>query len=156
GKRPALKLMVASILAEGRTASEDVPRNADCATMGEVLEHLGAGVARDGHAVTIDTSGVHPQETPYELVSRMRASIIVLGPLLARYGRARVAMPGGCNIGSRSIDLHMKGLERMGAEFSTAHGYLEARATQLHGATVILDFPSVGATENVLMAAVAA
>src|SRR5437867_759273 len=86
----------------------------------------------------------------------MRASIVVLGPLLARHGRARVAMPGGCNIGSRQIDLHLKGLERMGVEFSTEHGYLEAKAPELRGATVILDFPSVGATENLLMAAVAA
>src|SRR5438105_11794256 len=154
-KNSALKLMAASLLAEGRTAIENVPRIADCATMGEVLEHLGAGVAREGHAVTIDTSGVHSQETPYELVSRMRASIIVLGPLLARYGRARVAMPGGCNIGSRSIDLHMRGLERMGVHFEFEHGYLEATG-DLRGTPVVLDFPSVGATENLMMAAVEA
>jgi UDP-N-acetylglucosamine 1-carboxyvinyltransferase len=155
-KNSALKLMAAALLADGRTVLENVPRIADCLTMAEVLEHLGAGVAWDGWTLTIDTSEARGLETPYELVRRMRASIIVLGPLLARFGRARVAMPGGCNIGSRQIDLHLKGLERMGAEFSNQHGYLEARAGPLHGATVILDFPSVGATENILMAAVGA
>src|SRR5919198_470230 len=154
-KNSALKLMAASLLAEGHTVIQNVPRIVDCATMAEVLEHLGASVSRDDHIVHIDTSGVHSQETPYELVNRMRASIIVLGPLLARYGRARVAMPGGCNIGSRSIDLHMRGLERMGARFEFEHGYLEA-AGDLRGAVVTLDFPSVGATENLLMAAVGA
>jgi UDP-N-acetylglucosamine 1-carboxyvinyltransferase len=154
-KNSALKLMAASLLAEGHTVIQNVPRIVDCATMAEVLEHLGASVSRDDHIVHIDTSGVHSQETPYELVNRMRASIIVLGPLLARYGRARVAMPGGCNIGSRSIDLHMRGLERMGARFEFEHGYLEA-AGDLRGAVVTLDFPSVGATENLMMAAVGA
>src|SRR5205807_2809286 len=94
-------------------------------------------------------------ETPYELVSRMRASIIVLGPLLARYGRARVAMPGGCNIGARRIDLHIRGLERLGASFAYEHGYLEASVERFRGTTIPLDFPSVGATENLMMAAVA-
>jgi UDP-N-acetylglucosamine 1-carboxyvinyltransferase len=154
-KNSALKVMAASLLADGRTVIENVPRIVDCATMAEVLDHLGAGVTQDGHTVTIDTSAVHSQETPYELVSRMRASIIVLGPLLARHGRARVAMPGGCNIGSRSIDLHTRGLERMGAHFEFEHGYLEA-AGDLRGAVVSLDFPSVGATENLMMAAVGA
>jgi UDP-N-acetylglucosamine 1-carboxyvinyltransferase len=154
-KNSALKLMAASLVAEGRSVIENVPHIADCATMADVLEHLGATVARDEHVVRIDTTGVHSQDAPYELVSRMRASIIVLGPLLARYGRARVAMPGGCNIGSRSIDLHMRGLERMGARFEFEHGYLEATG-DLRGAVVTLDFPSVGATENLLMAAVGA
>jgi UDP-N-acetylglucosamine 1-carboxyvinyltransferase len=154
-KNSALKLMAASLLAEGRSVIQNVPHIADCATMSEVLEHLGATVSRDEHVVRIDTTGVNSQDTPYELVSRMRASIIVLGPLLARYGRGRVAMPGGCNIGSRSIDLHMRGLERMGARFEFEHGYLEAMGN-LRGALVTLDFPSVGATENLLMAAVGA
>jgi UDP-N-acetylglucosamine 1-carboxyvinyltransferase len=125
-------------------------------TMAEVLEHLGAGVRWDGSTVVVDTSDAAGVETPYELVSRMRASIVVLGPLLARHGRARVAMPGGCNIGSRKIDLHLKGFERLGAEFTSRHGYLEARAPSLRGASITLDFPSVGATENVLMAAACA
>src|SRR5919198_1301978 len=150
-KNSALKLMAASLLAEGHTVIQNVPRIVDCATMAEVLEHLGASVSRDDHIVHIDTSGVHSQETPYELVNRMRASIIVLGPLLARYGRARVAMPGGCNIGSRSIDLHMRGLERMGARFEFEHGYLEA-VGDLRGAVVTIHFPSVGATQKLLVA----
>jgi UDP-N-acetylglucosamine 1-carboxyvinyltransferase len=155
-KNSALKLMAASLLAEGQTVLENVPSIVDCITMVEVLERLGAGVTWDGSELTIDTRGAAGIEAPYELVRKMRASIIVLGPLLARYGHGRVAMPGGCNIGSRNIDLHMKGLERMGVEFTSEHGYLEAKAPNLHGAFISLDFPSVGATENVLMAAVGA
>jgi UDP-N-acetylglucosamine 1-carboxyvinyltransferase len=155
-KNSALKLMAAALLAEGRTVVENVPRIVDCFTMAEVLEHLGAEVAWTGNDLSIDTSTAAGVETPYELVRKMRASIIVLGPLLARHGHGRVAMPGGCNIGSRKIDLHLKGFERMGVDFTFEHGYLEARTKQLHGAFVSLDFPSVGATENVLMAAVAA
>ena len=155
-KNSALKLMAASLLAEGTTVVENVPRIVDCLTMAEVLEHLGAKVAWKGSTLTIDTTGATGVETPYELVRKMRASIIVLGPRLARHGRARVAMPGGCNIGSRKIDLHLKGFERMGVEFSSMHGYLEAVTKGLHGAFVTLDFPSVGATENLLMAAVGA
>jgi UDP-N-acetylglucosamine 1-carboxyvinyltransferase len=154
-KNSALKLMAAALLAPGRTVLDNVPRIVDCWTMAEVLEHLGAHVAWDGHTVEIDAAAVDSQDAPYELVSRMRASIIVLGPLLARFGRARVAMPGGCNIGSRKIDLHLRGLERMGIAFGQEHGYLEASG-RLQGAWVSLDFPSVGATENLLMAAVAA
>lgn len=155
-KNSALKLMAASLLADGMTAVHNVPDIMDVQTMCEVLEHLGVGVVRRNRSIAIDTSGPLGTETPYELVRRMRASILVLGPLLARHGRARVAMPGGCNIGSRNIDLHVRGLERMGATFESAHGYLEARADGLRGAVVSLDFPSVGATENLLMAAVAA
>lgn len=155
-KNSALKLMAASLLAEGRTVIHNVPDIEDCRTMAEVLEHLGAKVDRSEHAVAIDTTGPLGLETPYELVRRMRASILVLGPLLARFQRARVAMPGGCNIGSRKIDLHISGLERMGATFTSQHGYLVAEAASLRGAFLSLDFPSVGATENLLMAAVAA
>jgi UDP-N-acetylglucosamine 1-carboxyvinyltransferase len=155
-KNSALKLMAAALLAEGETVIEGAPRIVDCFTMAEVLEHLGAGVTWNDSTVTVDTSGVRGIETPYELVRRMRASIVVLGPLLARHGHARVAMPGGCNIGSRQIDLHLKGLERMGTRFSYEHGYLEAKAPTLSGTSITLDFPSVGATENLLMASVGA
>jgi UDP-N-acetylglucosamine 1-carboxyvinyltransferase len=155
-KNSALKLLAASLLASGRTTIHNVPRIQDCITMVDVLEHLGAGVAWEDGTVVVDTTHVAPRETPYDLVSRMRASILVLGPLLARFGRARVAMPGGCNIGSRKIDLHVKGLERMGATFSSEHGFLEGSAAELRGAVISLDFPSVGATENVMMAGVAA
>ena len=155
-KNSALKLMAAALLAPGRTVLSNVPRIQDCLTMVEVLQHLGADVAW-GDDLTIDAGAVLSVEAPYELVSRMRASILVLGPLLARCGRARVAMPGGCNIGSRKIDLHVRGLEKMGARFSSEHGFLEGVAPRgLSGAIISLDFPSVGATENVMMAAVAA
>lgn len=155
-KNSALKLMAAALLAEGRSVIRNVPDIQDCRTMAEVLERLGARVERGDHSLAIDATGTLEVETPYDLVRRMRASILVLGPLLARFGRARVAMPGGCNIGSRKIDLHLRGLERMGATFSSEHGYLEAHTDGLRGAVVSLDFPSVGATENLLMAAVAA
>ncbi|HEX6329725.1 MAG TPA: UDP-N-acetylglucosamine 1-carboxyvinyltransferase [Actinomycetota bacterium] len=155
-KNSALKLMAASLLADGRTTIHNVPKIQDCGTMVEVLEHLGVRCSWVDGSLIVDTAGVEPAETPYELVSRMRASILVLGPLLARFGRARVAMPGGCNIGSRKIDLHVRGFERMGATFTSEHGVLEGVAGELRGAVVTLDFPSVGATENVMMAAVAA
>ncbi len=155
-KNSALKLMAAALLAEGPTVLRNVPDISDCRTMVEVLERLGVRVERQDHALVIDTAGSLANETPYDLVRRMRASILVLGPLLAREGRARVAMPGGCNIGRRKIDLHIRGLQRMGVEFSYDHGYLVGTAPRLEGAVVNLDFPSVGATENLLMAAVAA
>ncbi|HEX6230884.1 MAG TPA: UDP-N-acetylglucosamine 1-carboxyvinyltransferase [Actinomycetota bacterium] len=155
-KNSALKLMAASLLARGRSSLRNVPKIQDCITMVEVLEHLGAHATWEDGTLAIDTSDVRSIEAPYELVSRMRASILVLGPLLARFGRARVAMPGGCNIGSRKIDLHVRGLQDMGVRFTSEHGFLEGETDGLRGAVVNLDFPSVGATENVMMAAVAA
>jgi UDP-N-acetylglucosamine 1-carboxyvinyltransferase len=155
-KNSALKLMAAALLAEGRTTLTGVPRIADVSTMSRVLERLGAGVHLDENGLQVEVPPQISSEAPYDLVRQMRASIIVLGPLLARTGWARVAMPGGCNIGSRKIDLHLKGLERMGVEVSYDHGYLNARSGGLHGAIITLDFPSVGATENLLMAAVLA
>src|SRR2546423_3773479 len=139
-KNSALKLRAASLLAEGQTVIENVPRIADCATMAEVLEHLGAGVSREDHSIAIDTSSVRSQETPYELVSRMRASIVVLGPLLARYGRARVAMPGGCNIGSPGIHPHTPGLARRGGHFELRDRHREAPG-EPPGTVFSLDFP---------------
>ena len=155
-KNSALKLMAAALLASGPTVLHRVPRIRDCRTMVEVLEHLGTRSTWDGDALELDTTDLSSTETPYELVSQMRASILVLGPLVARFGRARVAMPGGCNIGTRSIDLHLRGLERLGVRFASSHGYLEATADGLAGAVIHLDYPSVGATENILMAAVLA
>jgi UDP-N-acetylglucosamine 1-carboxyvinyltransferase len=156
-KNSALKLMAAALLAEGRTVIHGAPDIADCRTMTEVLDRLRVQVERKDDQVAIDASGALGIETPYDLVRRMRASILVLGPLLARQGRARVALPGGCNIGRRKIDLHLRGLERMGAEFSYDHGYLVGTVDgRLRGAVLSLDFPSVGATENLLMAAAAA
>ena len=151
-KNSALKLMAASLLVPGEVVLERVPDITDVHLMAEVLEGLGATTALSGNTVTIDCSGDIAEETPYELVRKMRASIQVLGPLLARLGRARVAMPGGDAIGSRPIDLHLRGLERMGAKFSSQHGYVEGIAERLVGTSVLLEFPSVGATENLLMA----
>ncbi len=155
-KNSALKLMAAALLAPGRSVLRNVPRILDCFTMGEVLEHLGAAVAWEEGGVVVDATRLSSVEAPYELVRRMRASIAVLGPLLARTGEARVAMPGGDNIGSRPIDLHLDGLRRMGADIVSEHGFLVARAEGLTGASITLDYPSVGATENLMMAAVTA
>ncbi len=156
-KNSALKLMAASVLGRGATTLHNVPLIADIDVMCEVLEHLGATVSRDGHSMTIDTAAVDRNETPYELVTKMRASIAVLGPLIGRFGEARVAMPGGCQIGARNIDMHLVGLEALGVQFDVHHGFIVARTPDgLHGAQVTLEFPSVGATENMLMAAVCA
>jgi len=155
-KNSALKLMAASLLAPGESVLRNVPHILDCRLMGEVLEHLGAGVTWNGSSVSIDATTLASEEAPYELVRQMRASIVVLGPLLARRGRAQVAMPGGDAIGSRPIDLHIRGLQKMGAEIHSEHGFLLATAAELRGAAIMLDYPSVGATENLLMAAVAA
>jgi UDP-N-acetylglucosamine 1-carboxyvinyltransferase len=153
-KNSALTLMAASLLVPGRVTLDRVPRITDVDLMAQVLEHLGAQVKLDGGRMTIDASGELSDETPYELVTKMRASIQVLGPLLARLGRARLALPGGDAIGPRPIDLHLQGLERMGAKFAPGHGYVEGIAERLVGARLLLEFPSVGATENLLAAAV--
>ena len=155
-KNSALKLMAASLIAPGRSVLRNVPRIQDCFTMTEVLEHLGAVVSWEDGAVVVDATHLSSVDAPYELVRRMRASIAVLGPLLARTGEASVAMPGGDNIGSRPIDLHLEGLRRMGARIDAEHGFLVARTEGLTGASITLDYPSVGATENLMMAAVTA
>ena len=157
-KNSALKLIAASLLAPGKSTITNVPDIADVAVMSQVVTGLGAAVVRSDHAVTIDATELTSHEAPYEFVARMRASIAVLGPLVARLGEANVAMPGGCNIGSRKIDMHLRGLEELGVVVTTGHGFIHAAAPAdgLHGANVTLDFPSVGATENLLMAAVLA
>ena len=152
-KNSALKLMAASLLAQGTTRLFNVPRIADVFTMVEVLERLGAVVEFESDVMSIDTSGEISTVAPYDLVRRMRASINVLGPLLARLGHARVAMPGGCNIGSRTIDMHEHCLEQLGVRFHFDHGYLEGIVDRLVGRTIVLDFPSRGTTENLLTAA---
>lgn len=154
-KNSALKLIAAALLGQGKSVIHNVPRISDIEIMNEVLRSLGATVEWNGHSLAVDTKDAEGHETPYELVSKMRASISVLGPLLGRFGCARVAMPGGCNIGARKIDMHLKVLEAMGVEFSNDHGYLYASSPNgLHAADVLLEFPSVGATENMLMACV--
>ena len=156
-KNSVLKLMAAALLAEGTHVLRNVPRITDVETMSDLLVSMGVDVSRtDTHVVQIDVPSRCLPEAPYELVEQMRASIVVLGPLLARFGEARVAMPGGDDFGSRPIDMHLSGLEQLGATFRFAHGFIEARAEQLFGTRIVLEFPSVGATENVLMAAVRA
>jgi UDP-N-acetylglucosamine 1-carboxyvinyltransferase len=156
-KNSALKLMAASIIASGKTHIDRVPIISDVHVMAEVLRRLGATIEVGDHAVTIDTSTVDSYVTPYELVAKMRASISILGPLLTRFGRARVAMPGGCQIGSRKLDMHIAGLEALGVEFETEHGYIYAQAPHgMKGTSFTFEFPSVGATENLMMAAISA
>ena len=155
-KNSCLKLMAAAILPDGPSVIENVPDIADVRTMVEVLRYIGLDVSFAEGTLTVKPAQSPVLEAPYELVQRMRASVVVLGALLARYGKARVAMPGGCNIGSRQIDIHLRGLEQMGARLGITHGYVEAEATRLVGAHIYLDFASMGATENLLMAAVMA
>lgn len=153
-KNSALKLMAAALLTEEQTVLTNVPHITDVKIMAAVLERLGASINyADPDAIEIKPGYSLYAEAPYELVSQMRASIIVLGPLLARLGRARVAMPGGCNIGSRKIDMHIRGLEMLGARIEVGHGFIEAISEKLVGSKIALDYPSVGATENLLMAA---
>lgn len=157
-KNSALKLIAASILANGKCTIQNVPHISDISVMCKVLESLGASVVRKDHYIEIDTANINSVEASYELVSQMRASIAVLGPLIGRFGEAKVAMPGGCQIGARKIDMHLMGLRQMGVKFDVSHGFLNAKAPAegLHGASIRLDFASVGATENILMAAVCA
>ncbi|MFH1148835.1 MAG: UDP-N-acetylglucosamine 1-carboxyvinyltransferase [Actinomycetota bacterium] len=151
-KNSVLKLMAAAIMGEGPTVLHNVPDIADVRTMIEVLRYMGLEVTFEEDTLTIVPNPAPRLEAPYYLVQRMRASVEVLGSLVGRYGRARVAMPGGCNIGARQIDLHLKGLAQMGAKLSVSHGYIEAEAPSLAGCHVYLEFASVGATENLIMA----
>jgi UDP-N-acetylglucosamine 1-carboxyvinyltransferase len=156
-KNSGLKQMAAALLAPGVTTLHNMPRVSDLEVMAELLRAVGARVESEpGDVVHIDASGDLRPEAPYELVTRMRASINVLGPLLARCGEARVALPGGDNIGSRKVDMHLRGLEAMGADIDVRHGFVHARASALAGARIVLEFPSVGATENLMTAAVLA
>lgn len=155
-KNAALPIITATLLASGVHEISNVPQLRDVRTMGRLLEILGAGVDRQGHTMRIDTSTVDSTEAPYELVKTMRASIYVLGPLLARYGSARVSLPGGCAWGPRPVNLHIKGMKELGAEVEIEHGYIVASAKKLTGAEINFDVTSVGATGNIMMAAVLA
>ena len=155
-KNAVLPLLAATILAsEGQTTLTNVPILSDVYTMNNVVRGLDIAVDFDeeNNTVVVDASGEILDQAPYEYVSKMRASIVVLGPILARNGHAKVSMPGGCTIGSRPIDLHLKGLEAMGAQITQTAGYIEAKADRLMGAHIYMDFPSVGATQNIMMAA---
>lgn len=152
-KNASLPIFCATLLAGGQHEISNVPFLRDINTTIKVLESLGAVVDGNGNVVRIDTAGVNNVEATYELVKTMRASVLVLGPLLARFGRARVSLPGGCAIGARPIDQHLKGLKALGADIHLAHGYVEATAKRLKGARVNFDMPTVGGTEHLMMAA---
>jgi UDP-N-acetylglucosamine 1-carboxyvinyltransferase len=154
-KNAALPELAAALLAAEPVTLANVPRLQDVATMLKLLRNMGARAERaeDGDTVTLDASSVTTPEAPYDLVKTMRASILVLGPLLARFGRATVSLPGGCAIGSRPVDQHIKGLQAMGADIVVEHGYIVAKASRLKGARITTDMVTVTGTENLLMAA---
>jgi UDP-N-acetylglucosamine 1-carboxyvinyltransferase len=155
-KNATLPLMCATLLAEGTSRLENVPDLRDVRTMARLLTTLGAEVEHRGDVLSVDTSRAQGYEAPYELVKTMRASVLCLGPLVARRGRARVSLPGGCAIGARPIDQHLKGLEALGCRIELSGGYVEARAKRLKGAEITMDLVTVTGTENVMMAAVLA
>jgi UDP-N-acetylglucosamine 1-carboxyvinyltransferase len=152
-KNAVLPVIAASLLTESECIIEDAPELEDVKVMTEVLNSLGAKALREGDSIKISAGTIDSFEAPYDLVRKMRASFLVMGPLLARKGRARISMPGGCAIGSRPIDLHLKGFAALGAQIELGHGFVEAKCDKLKAATIYLDFPSVGATENIMMAA---
>ena len=152
-KNAALPILTAALLTDGPCTFTNVPDLQDIRSILRLLESLGATVRTDPHAVTIDATRLSASEAPYDLVRKMRASILVLCPLVARLGRARVSLPGGCAIGARPINLHLRGLERLGATIDIRHGYVEARANRLKGADIYFDTVTVTGTENIMMAA---
>lgn len=153
-KNAALPILASSLLASGKSIYRNVPALGDVRTMGRLLGRLGAGFSEVTKGVAhVDTASVSEFEAPYDLVKTMRASVLVLGPLVARHGRARVSLPGGCAIGARPIDQHLKGLAAMGARIDLENGYVNARARRLRGATIVFDMVTVTGTENLMMAA---
>ncbi|MBW6510193.1 MAG: UDP-N-acetylglucosamine 1-carboxyvinyltransferase [Desulfuromonadales bacterium] len=152
-KNSALPLLFATLLSDGVSEISNVPELRDISTAVKLLGELGAGVTLGDHRCRIDSRRIQSIEASYDLVKTMRASVLVLGPLLARCGHARVSLPGGCAIGARPINLHLKGLEALGAKIRIDHGYVEATAPRLRGARISFDMPTVGGTENLLMAA---
>jgi UDP-N-acetylglucosamine 1-carboxyvinyltransferase len=153
-KNAALPILVSALLSDGTNIFDNVPDLKDVRTIKKLLTDLGAKVETSGSVVKVDAAGLNSQEAPYDLVRTMRASVLVLGPLLARLGRARVSLPGGCAIGARPINLHLKGLEELGAVISLNEGYIEAQASSLKGAEIYFDIVTVTGTENLMMAAV--
>jgi UDP-N-acetylglucosamine 1-carboxyvinyltransferase len=152
-KNAALPILASALLTDGMCTFTNVPDLQDIRSILLLLESLGATVTSDAHSVAIDASKLAASEAPYDLVRKMRASILVLCPLVARLGHARVSLPGGCAIGARPINLHLKGLERLGATIDIRHGYVEARARRLKGADIYFDTVTVTGTENIMMAA---
>lgn len=154
-KNAALPIMAATLLTTGLNRLSNVPDMKDVKTMGTLLRYMGAAITEPSYG-EIDTTKIKRYEAPYELVKTMRASVLVLGPLVARYGRAKVSLPGGCAIGARPINLHLMGLQKMGAKIELDSGYVIAKAKRLQGTTIYLDMPTVTGTENLMMAAVLA
>lgn len=152
-KNAALPVMTASLLTSGENIINGIPKLVDVMTMGRLLANLGAGFHLEAGRVILDTTNIDKFIAPYELVKTMRASVLVLGPLVARYGMARVSLPGGCAIGARPINLHLAGLSKMGAEIELDSGYVVARSKRLKGTNIYLDIPTVTGTENLMMAA---
>ncbi len=157
-KNAVLPIIVGALLAEDITVLHDVPKLSDVVTIKEVLEILGAKITFENHTMTIDSRDLNNWDAPYNYVQKMRASVLIMGPLLARLGKAKISMPGGCAIGTRPIDLHLKGLEALGADIQINHGDMNAVVPggKLKGNRIYLDFPSVGATEHIMMAATTA
>ncbi len=155
-KNAVLPIFVASLLSEGINLFHKVPNLMDVRTIIRVLSNLGVKVWKEGDSYRIDATNISNHEAPYDLVKTMRASILVLGPLVARLGKARVSLPGGCAIGARPVNLHLMGLEALGAKIEIRHGYIEAEAHELRGASITFDIPTVTGTENLMMAAVMA
>ncbi len=155
-KNAALPLLASSILVDGDMEYRNIPDLMDIKSIKMLLEDIGALTETDGNTVRINASGINKIEAEYDLVRKMRASILVLGPLVAKFGHARVSLPGGCAIGARPVDMHLRGLELLGAEISIDHGYIEAKAGRLKGNEIYFDIPTVTGTENLMMAAVLA
>src|SRR5450631_4524137 len=155
-KNAALPILCAGLLTSDPVQLANVPRLQDVSTMLKLLRQMGLRAVQDCDRVSLDGSAIDNLEAPYELVKTMRASILVLGPLLARFGEARVSLPGGCAIGSRPVDQHIKGLQAMGAQITVEHGYIVAKADRLQGAHIATDMVTGTGTENLLMAAVLA
>jgi UDP-N-acetylglucosamine 1-carboxyvinyltransferase len=152
-KNAALPIIAASLLSQGSSTINRVPNLRDVRTVGQLIKHLGAEFSYEDNKAVINARRIRILEAPYELVRTMRASVLVLGPLLTRFGKAKVSLPGGCAIGARPINLHLMGLERMGARIELESGYVVAKARRLKGASIYLDIPTVTGTENLMMAA---
>ena len=155
-KNAVLPIIAATLLAKGKSVLREVPNLKDVHVISDLLRHLGAEVEYKGTTLTVDATNLTTYDAPYELVRKMRASFLVMGPLLARFNQTKISMPGGCAIGTRPIDLHLKGFKALGADVIMDHGFVEAKTEKLVGSKLYLDFPSVGATENIMMAAVLA
>lgn len=155
-KNAVLPIIAATLLVNGKCVLKSVPNLRDVHVISDLLRHLGAKVEYKDNVLTIDSSDIVTYEAPYELVKKMRASFLVMGPLLARFKHTKISMPGGCAIGTRPIDLHLKGFKALGADIVMDHGFVEAKANKLIGNKLYLDFPSVGATQNIIMASVLA